>query len=260
VLLQLEYEPTFAAVNAVNPFTPPGRVPEITLYADGTVIYDGSFAGKRGVFVYGFGERVAARHHEHAIALGIDEVRSHEDDCRPSDGGPLCLSDASVVILRVRRPDGTLRELRNYAGWALSREAVLHAVYDRLELLQTPPGWGAELYQPERATLFLTADTDVGDASELERLPRWPLTPELFERVHAEDDVVLAIDAPTIRTLVAALGTNAVRSEAFRLGDRVAHLGLVPWLPGVDHRPLERWPAERAASNALPTGTPAVPR
>lgn len=244
VLLQLEYEPTFAAARTVDPFATHGRIPEVTLYEDGTVIYERLVDGTKGVYLRRVGEPRASQHHAHALELGIEQVGSYEEDCRPSARGRLCVSDASIVILRVRRADGTRHEIRSYAGWAGSHEAILHAIYDRLEILQKAPAWDEELFRPERATLFLEVERGSDDADAVAALPGWPLASELFERVHAEKKLVLAIDAATIGTLVRVLGTNAVRSEAFRRGDRVVRLGLVPWLPGVDHPALERWPAE----------------
>jgi hypothetical protein len=238
ILLQLEYEPTFTVVHPCDASQPFGRVPEVTLYEDGTIIYESD----AGVMVYGIGEKRAAQQHAHVVELGIAQVRSKEDDCRTDGDVTTCLSDSGFAVLRVRAHDGKLRELRNYAGWADERQATLHAVYDRLKLLRQPYEWETRRYVPEHATLFLALERDEDSRERRERAKDWPLGDALLERVIAKRQLVLAIDAATIATLAAAIGTNATSRVELRHDDVIVSAALVPWLPGVDYPSLPRWP------------------
>jgi hypothetical protein len=69
ILMQLDHQPTFAAVDVRNPFEPYGRVPKITVYRDGTILYRGSFPHESGFFVTRYGSTVVQHHLDHVLEL-----------------------------------------------------------------------------------------------------------------------------------------------------------------------------------------------
>ncbi|WAS90452.1 hypothetical protein [Nannocystis punicea] len=235
VLLQLEEEPTFAVGSAIDPAHPYGRVPSFTLYRDGTVLFQDGSRHRRGLLQYHMFERVAEDHLEHVRQLGVTRLHSHEDDCIPRGRTQLCVADASVLILRARLPDGSVRELRNYNGFEPKLPAPLHAIYDRIARLSQPRG-GADHYLPHAATLFVHRARPPSelDAAVIARARPWPLGPELLARALASGVEVLAV--PEIRTMFAATGTNSPQDVLFILGEDLVHATMIPWLPGQDHR------------------------
>lgn len=242
ILMQLDHQPTFAAVDVRNPFEPYGRVPEITVYRDGTILYRGSFPHESGFFVTRYGSTVVQHHLDHVLELGFEAIESYENDCKPTPKGEVCMSDAGLVVLRVRVGD-ELREVRNYGGWALHHEAVLHAIYDRLELLETPaPGspWGLDPrpYVPQRATLFLRAEKSVDELSPSQResIEPWALSDALFEQGYVLDSIAVAVEGDELEQLATVMGNGVGKRAWFRHGERIVKAELVPWLPGVDHR------------------------
>lgn len=239
IVLQLAYESTFAAVTLIHPQKPFGYVPAVTLYRDGTVI---AFDQIHGTRWWSRGEHRAASDLEHVHALGFAKLRSHMGDCRTTASGRSCVADAANVRLRVRRPDGTTRDLVNYAGNAAKHQAQLDAIYDRLEIIATPPPTGgpraAQPWIPARASLFLrfAEEIEPSDREGLARALPWPLASELFERARQQSWIVVALDREQVLHVVDTLGTAGI-PRTFRVGDEVVHAALVPWLPGVDHRP-----------------------
>ena len=230
VMVQLAYEPTFAAVLARNPFHSDGRVPPFTLYADGTIIYRAR--GRSGVWVTRDPRRLAERTVAHLLALGFEEVASHESSCRPTPEGKSCLSDASIVILRVR-VDGELQERRNYAGIALAKEAELHAMYDRIDLLSRPAPFGERPYVPQRATLWVEESTP--EQAEIHGALPWPLPAERLPPPDAEDTTKLHLEGEALSRTLDTIGEETMSHHYFRDGDRVVVAVLVPWLPGETH-------------------------
>jgi hypothetical protein len=244
LILQLEYEQTFSAEPVGDPFKAYGRVPELSLYRDGTVIYAGEFSRRRGVFAYHLTKEQAAMHLEHVQGLGFAGIRDQDSSC--SEGGVkrMCGSDAPYAVLRARVAGDKLREIRNYAGMAMRKEAMLHAIFDRIELLGAPDPVASEeplyLYLPRAATLFMVVLREPNnlDKKYVERAIQWPLAAELVAQAEAskQRQLVTVIEAPEIQKLIAATGTNTPRHQWFRQGERLVAVSVVPWMPGVDHR------------------------
>ena len=230
VMVQLAYEPSFAAVLARNPFHSDGRIPPFTLYADGTIIYH---PGDRdGVWVTKDPRRLPERTIRHFLALGFEDVESHESSCWPTDEGKSCLSDASTMILRVRL-DGELQERRNYAGIAVTKGAELQAMYDRIDLLSRASPFGERLYIPERATLWVEESS--GEQAELHGADPWPLSADRLPPVDAADPTKLVLEGEELSRTLDVIGEKMMRHRYFTDGERVVVAVLVPWLPGETH-------------------------
>lgn len=230
VMVQLEYEPSFAAVLARNPFHVDGRIPGFTMYVDGTIIY--RRRDRHGVWVTRDHRRLAERTIQHFEALGIGDMESHESSCRPTATGQSCISDSSIVVLRVRL-DGELRELRNYNGIALEKEAELHAIYDRVRLLSRASPFGERAYVPQRATLWVS-ETGVDHAQARTPLP-WPLSGERLPAPRAQESTKLQLEGEELTAALEVFGSHTLHPLYFVHGDRAFVAELVPWLPGMDH-------------------------
>lgn len=242
VLLQLEYEPSFAVVVIANPLKPFGRTPVLTLYRDGTLIFQRKPGDDTDLLVQRLSENEATFHLEHVKNLGFVQIRSHESSCLPTPKGRMCLSDASNLLLRARVPDSTLREIRNYAGWEPQHQAQLNAIYDRIKVLGTEgrEARGVRPYLPSKATLFISPPRAPSaiDPKWVDGSHPWPLPAPLLDRAASSSSpsaLFITIDATEARALFKAAGSTSIENEWFRLGDRLVQVTVMPWLPGVDH-------------------------
>lgn len=209
-----------------------GRLTAVTLYRDGTVVA----AEGGGYRFWNRGERIADQDLDHIWALGSAQLRNHTSQCWKHDRGRTCVSDAAIVHLRIRQPDGELRELVNYGGFSDTHQARLDAIYDRLQIIATPPSLGpgrVRPYTPEHASLFLRV-VDEPDVALLPELPPWPLAPLILGQALRDRWVVVTIDRPQILALQRGRGSRG-GIPTFRWDDRVVQAEFVPWLPGVDH-------------------------
>lgn len=237
VLLQLDYESTFGAIGLVDFTRPFGSMPAVTLYRDGTVIAN----TPTGAMWWNRGEHLAANDLEHVHALGAAKIKNHTGSCVIEKTGKACVSDASIVHVRMRTKKGTLRDLANYAGFSNTHATALTAIYDRLEIIATLPSptarRAAQPWIPVNASLFLRFRDDVEeiDHATLSTATPWPLAPDIFERAVREQWIVVALDRPQVLAIVGTTGTTG-EPVLLRLGNRAVMAGLVPWMPGEDHR------------------------
>lgn len=236
ILLQHAYENGMIAPNAGDTAQPFGRLPSFTLYRDGTVVFVEWTDGVHTLRTWRMPASDATEHIEHVWALGVAQLRDHSHHCLDRGRYRRCISDANVRVLRVRLRDGTLRELRNYAGFAPRLVERLQAIYDRITAIEARYR-GSPLYLPRGATLFVSLlEREIADLhpESRARLRAWPLGSETFERALVARKV--ALEVPQIRAMIAATGTNIVRDQLFVHGDRLVHASMVPWLPDADHR------------------------
>lgn len=212
------------------------RVPSFTLYRDGTVVFVERTDSGHALRMWRMPEHEARDHIEHVRALGVARLRSYSHHCLRTGHDSRCISDAGVRVLRARLPDGALRELRIYAGFAPRLTEQLHAIYDRITAIEAHYQ-GSPLYLPRGATLFVVPlEREVaGLAPESRaRMRPWPLDGETLQRAPAAKKV--ALEVPQIRTMIAAAGSNIVRDQLFVHGGRLVYASMIPWLPDADHR------------------------
>lgn len=241
VALQLEDEATSTIDTETTLLEPFGRTPAFTLYRDGTVIFeeDRRDRDRAGIFVYRLPEFWVTDTLDHVRRLGFAQMRSYTNTCLMVPGGPMCMSDGSYPVLRVKLPGRPRREIRNHGGWEPRHQARLTAIYDRIRLLRFDGQRAVDVrpYLPPKATLFLSTLHALSalDTQTLASAHPWPLPAALVDQAGAEGPLFMAIDAAQVRALIVAAGTNAVRREWFLEGDRMVQATVVPWLPGVDH-------------------------
>lgn len=230
ILLQLDYEPTFFRPET---FSPGGRVPQFTLLADGRVFYvdpgePPTYNSGRLVWAQLQPDEVG-RLVQQVTDLGFEQLESHTDMCGQDDQGQqMCVADAAYSIIRVRMPDDSLREIKNYHDFA-NDPAALKAIR---ELLTGYRSTSAQLYMPEKAALFLRPATG---APEGEDVYEWTLDPALL--TPPEAGVVqwaVVVEQHDLGPLLAEIGRN-MGDVYVRSGDQVASVYMVPWLPGVDY-------------------------
>lgn len=235
VVVQMEYVPTWAYPEDMQTF---GRVPELTMFEDGTVIYlEETAPPEVGYFVrstkLGPGERSTLV--EALLERGFMRLQSHPSNrWENADGTAVVRYDAAISVISVRLPNGDLRTIRNYGGFANDRRA-LDSVR---EYLSTWSSADAQPYAPERATLFFKR-LPLQSGGSHGHLPvvSWSLPDALLQP--PESDVcewAIAIGGREYRSLVPSQGT-VPQSTAVRIQHQDEHfyVSVVPWLPNEDH-------------------------
>lgn len=225
ILVQLDTEPGFVMPEYRFPF---GRTPYFTLLADGRVLYIDEGQDYK-VMLAQLSPQEAADLLRQVINLGFERLESHTDFCGiTASGEEACLADAATNILRVRLADGSLREIRNYAGLA-NDPAAYNAIYVLLEGYTHP---AAAVYEPHAATLFVRIVPPPEMASPAE----WPLNPAYVQRAQASEGQFTAL---VLNAEEAALWQKNVgvdnSSIVFQLEGQPVAAIFVPWLPGADY-------------------------
>ncbi len=231
ILLQLDYEPTFFLEHAFYEF---GRVPPFTLFADGTVVYLDESGTQQLQIAHVELEDVSTLLHEVRDA-GFTILEDHLDFCGTDESGQtVCIADASYTILRMTLPDGTLKEVKSYAGFSNDPGALQEIVLIMTDYTH-PDG---EFYMPELSVLFLRAVP--GDIEVPVR--EWPLPvdriPPLTEALTA-----IVLEPAATETFITAVGQNT-GEWFFQSGTTVFSAYLIPWLPYTDYTEevLEKFP------------------
>ncbi len=227
ILIQEDYEPGFTRIELHREF---GRFPPFTLYGDGTLIYleEGNTEAEQRVMQASvYPDEIQALFGE-VLAAGFAGLESYTDFCMAqADGTQMCVADAGTSILRVRMPDGELREVKNYYEFANDPAALLEI----RALLSDYSHPSAQPFEPAGASLFLHAlDQAVGVTVQ-----DWPLDPEWLDglEISVGEMVAVPLQGEQLTSYLSAV-SGSIGDAFFSLDGRDFAAYLVPWLPGTD--------------------------
>jgi hypothetical protein len=229
VLVQLDWEGGFTLPEVAVPF---GRVPAFTLLADGRVFYldwdDTAETFQELLLVAQLRQDETEALLQQVLDMGFAGLESHLDYCMAlDDGTSTCVADAGYSILRVRLPEGNLREIRNWAGFANDPEA-LAAILDLLSDYRHPE---AVLYVPDRASLFIRPIP----SAEGVQVDDWPLNAGWLTPPAPDVEQWAGVLRDQERDVFLQGSSWNTGAHYYRYADRVYQVVLVPWLPGTDY-------------------------
>lgn len=229
VLVQLDWEGGFTPPEVAVPF---GRVPAFTLLADGRVLYldwdDTADVFQEKLLITQLRQDETEALLQQVLDMGFARLESHLDFCMAlDDGTSQCVADAGYSVLRVRLPEGDLREIRNWAGFANDPQA-LAAILDLLSNYRHPE---AVPFVPVKASLFIRPIP----SAEGVKVDDWPLDPGwLTPPAPAVEQWAGVLAGEEWNTLLQRSSWN-VGTRYYRHAAQYYQVVLVPWLPGTDY-------------------------
>lgn len=225
VLLQQDYEPTFARIEANYPF---GRVPSFTLFADGTVIFTDldETLGVEVVLTARLSPEATLALVTEVMDAGFEGLEDYLDFCMPQpDGTEMCVADASFTVLRATLADGTFREVKSYANFS-NDPAALEEILLILDGFTAPD---AQTYVPAQAALFYR---QLSGALEIPVSP-WPLEPGVL--IPGSEEIrALVLEGDDLKRVIEGFG-RSYGDFNVESGGNTFSVYLVPWLPYTDY-------------------------
>lgn len=222
------------------------RLPEFTLYADGTVVYIADPAPGPDPDSYltaTLTTSEAAGIRKHVLDLGFASLETDTTFSTRSPDPPNVVTErGNDSIISMRMDDDELRTVRNNGFWA-NYPDTLKAIYEYLALWSSPKGIP---YEPHTATVAVDSHWKAVRTAD-PVAPVWPLKESLVSASPSTKHpggAPFIIDGAQYATLMHTAEPWLRGRMSFSQGEFVYLVVVRPWLPGEDFTaPLESFRA-----------------